>query len=175
METNKDRIFLVGFMGAGKSTTGPLLAKALGWEFIDLDPNIEEEMGRTIRDIFESEGEVAFRKIESQALRRLRNKSRLVVALGGGTFMSEQNRAALAALGTSVFLDCSIDVILARCPADGTRPLLRSPEQVRELYASRYPTYRLSDVCLDVSALNPDQVAQLILERLAVRPTQPVS
>jgi shikimate kinase len=175
MGTDKDRIFLVGFMGAGKSTTGHLLATALGWEFVDLDSSIEEEYGRSIRDIFETQGEASFRAIESEALRQLKSRSRLVVALGGGTFMSEQNRAVVSTLGTSVFLDCRIDIILARCPADGTRPLLQSPEQVRELYASRYPTYRLSDVCLDVSAMSQVQIAESVLERLALRSTRSVS
>lgn len=165
----KSRIFLVGFMGAGKSTVGPLLARILEWDFLDLDLQIEREQGRTIREIFETEGEPAFRNLETEALNRLAARSRLVVAVGGGAFMQATNREIIARLGTSVFLDCPLPVILARCPADGSRPLLQSFDRARELYALRLPVYRQSDICVDVSNLSPEQVTHSILEQLKTK------
>jgi shikimate kinase len=162
----KRRIFLVGFMGAGKSTVGSLLAGALGWEFIDLDHAIEREQGRAIAEIFATEGEPEFRRIETARLNELASKSRVVVALGGGAFVQESNRARIAELGTSIFLDCRLEVILARCPNDGTRPLFKSSSQLRELFALRLSLYRQSDLCIDVSEMAPPQIVQSILEQL---------
>ena len=125
----KDKIFLVGFMGSGKSTVGPLVAAKLGWEFVDLDQEIEREQGRPIREIFDRQGEPEFRRIETKHLRSLENRASCVVALGGGAFVQEVNRPIVTELGVSVFLDCRLEVIRARCPADGTRPLFERPER----------------------------------------------
>jgi shikimate kinase len=161
------RIFMVGFMGAGKSTVGSLLAESLGWEFVDLDYEIERQQGRTIRELFEAGGEAYFRRIETETLNQLKFKFNVVVALGGGAFIPEANRATIAELGISVFLDCPLSTILARCAGDGTRPLLQSPEQVKELYDARHPLYCRSDICIDVSEMTPDQITKSILERIA--------
>jgi shikimate kinase len=162
---DKKRVFLVGFMGAGKSTVGSLLAGALGWEFIDLDQAIEKQQGKAIREIFEAEGEAEFRRIETAMLNALASKSQIVVALGGGAFAQASNRASIARLGTSVFLDCRLEVILTRCTDDGTRPLFRS-SQLRELFAVRQPLYSESDLCIDVSEMAPYQIVHSILEQL---------
>ena len=106
---HKDRIFLVGFMGSGKSTVGPLVAAKLGWDFIDLDRQIEREQGRPIREIFEHQGEPEFRRIEMNHLRSLKDRAACVVALGGGTFVQEANRPIVTELGVSVFLDCRLE------------------------------------------------------------------
>ena len=162
----KDRIFLVGFMGSGKSTVGPLVAKRLGWTFIDLDHQIEQEQGRPIREIFDQQGEPEFRTIETRVLRSLKDRPACVIALGGGAFVQEVNRPIVAELGVSVFLDCRLEVIHARCPADGTRPLFETPEAVRDLYAVRYPLYTKSDFSIDVSDIEPAQAADLILQKV---------
>ncbi len=159
----QSRLFLVGFMGAGKSTMGPLLAGRLRWDFVDLDEKIEHDQNRTIREIFETEGEPGFRRIETQALTQLEGRKHCVVALGGGAFVEQVNRLVVARLGVSVFLDCRLDVILARCPADGTRPLLQTPALVEQLYESRLPLYRKCDVCINVSDLTPDEASEAIL------------
>ncbi len=165
----RNRIFLVGFMGSGKSTVGPLLASRLGWRFIDIDVQIELERGKTIREIFELEGERYFRELETLALRTLKDSQRIVVALGGGGFLPEKNRDIIGQQGTSVFLDCSLEVILRRCTPDGTRPLLQANDTVRRLYEDRLPVYRQADVSVDVTKLPPEAVATAILETLADR------
>lgn len=162
----KDKIFLVGFMGSGKSTVGPLVAAKLGWDFVDLDRQIEHEQGKSIREIFEHQGEPEFRRIETNHLRSLKDRAACVVALGGGAFVQEANRPIVTELGVSVFLDCRLEVIQARCPADGTRPLLEAAELVKDLYAVRYPLYRRSDLSIDVSDIEPAQAADLILQNV---------
>ena len=165
-EMPKDKIFLVGFMGSGKSTVGPLVAVKLGWNFVDLDRQIEREQGKPIREIFEQDGEPAFRKIEARHLRCLKDRAAYVVALGGGAFLQEANRPIVAELGVSVFLDCRLEVIRARCPADANRPLFATPERVKDLYAVRQPFYRMSDFSVDASDIEPTQVADLILQKV---------
>jgi shikimate kinase len=153
-------------MGSGKSTVGPLVAAKLGWEFVDLDRQIEREQGKPIREIFEQQGEPEFRRIETRHLRSLKDRTACVVALGGGAFVQEANRPIVAELGVSVFLDCRLEVIRERCPADGNRPLLASPELVADLYAGRQPFYRMSDFSVDASDIEPAQVADLVLQKV---------
>lgn len=157
---------MVGFMGSGKSTVGPLLAGTLGWSFVDLDQEIEREKGCAIREIFERDGELEFRKIETQVLRQLETREPCIVALGGGAFAWEENRPIVSQLGVSIFLDCRLDVILARCPADGSRPLFQTMAGVRELYEFRLPSYRMCDIRVDVSDLTPGESAKAILHAL---------
>jgi shikimate kinase len=161
-----NKIFLVGFMGSGKSTVGPLVAAKLGWEFIDLDQEIEREQGRPIREIFDRQGESEFRRIETKHLRSLENRASCVIALGGGAFVQEVNLPIVTGLGVSVFLDCRLEVIQARCPADGTRPLFERPEAISDLYTSRYPIYQKSDISIDVSDIDPTQAAELIFRKV---------
>jgi shikimate kinase len=165
-EMVNNKVFLVGFMGSGKSTVGPLVAERLGWEFVDLDQEIELEQGRPIREIFDHQGESEFRRIETKHLRSLKNRASCVVALGGGAFVQEVNRPIVTELGVSVFLDCRLEVIRARCPADGTRPLFERPEAINDLYASRYPIYQKSDISIDVSDIDPTQAADLIFRKV---------
>jgi len=162
----KNKIFLVGFMGSGKSTVGPMLSRKLGWDFVDLDREIEREQGKAIREIFQHQGESEFRRIEMSHLRSLGHRGACVVALGGGAFVQEANRPIIRELGISVFLDCRLEVIQARCPADGTRPLFESPELVEDLYSGRYPLYQQSDYSIDVSDISPTQAAELILQKV---------
>jgi shikimate kinase len=160
-------IFLVGFMGAGKSTIGPLLAHLLKWNFIDLDQEIEKGENRSISQIFQENGESYFRQLETQALQTLRAKGPSVVALGGGAFVEEVNRLLICQLGYSVFLDCPLEVIVARCPKDGTRPLLQSSGDLETLYTSRLPYYQKCDFRVDVSSQSPEQITKIIMAHLS--------
>ena len=166
----RDRVFLVGFMGSGKSTVGPLLAKRLGWPFLDLDSMIEASFGGPIHRIFAQHGEPFFRQMESDALRNLVRWKNCVAALGGGAFMDVGNRLHIGKLGLSVFLDLPLEDVLNRCPPDGTRPLLKDPASVMKLYSSRLPLYRLSDFEVDAS-LPPDTIVSAILEVTRLQPS----
>lgn len=166
----RDRVFLVGFMGSGKSTVGPLLATRLDWPFLDLDSMIEDSFGGPIHRIFAQHGEPFFRQMESDALRNLKRWKNCVAALGGGTFVDPENRLQISKLGLSVFLDLPLEGVLERCPPDGTRPLLKDSASVRELYSSRLPLYRLSDFEVDAS-LPPDTIVSAILEKARLPPS----
>lgn len=165
----RDRVFLVGFMGSGKSTAGPLLAKRLGWPFLDLDSMIEDSFGGPIHRIFAQHGESFFRQMESDALRNLGRWKNCVAALGGGAFVPSRNRLQISRLGMSVFLHLPLEGVLERCPPDGTRPLLNDPASLQELYSSRLPLYRLSDFEVDAS-LPPDTIVSAILEKTRLQP-----
>src|SRR5262249_5737439 len=131
-------IYLVGFMGSGKSTVGQVLAAQLGWHFLDLDDEIERVQGATISEIFDQKGEPPSREVESAALRdcvRTIQRGRpQVVSLGGGAFLNPQNCDLLIHNGVTIWLDCPLDVIERRVGADGHRPLARDPERLRGLY-----------------------------------------
>lgn len=165
---SKRNIFLVGFMGSGKSTIGRALAERLQREFIDLDELIVERAGRSIPDIFAQFGEAYFRTLERETLRALESGSAAVVALGGGAFVSDENRAIVAELGLSIWLDCALDKILERLGSDRTRPLYsgRSPEQLAELLASRKPSYSLADLQIDVTQLDVSEAVEKIISLL---------
>jgi shikimate kinase len=144
-------VFLVGFMGAGKTSVGRVLAEGLGWAFEDLDDRIVEREGRTVAEIFESSGEPVFRRAEQAALEsvleELRRGGSRIVALGGGAFVQSENSALLrAAAVPTVFLDAPVDELWRRCceqaEESGTeRPLLRNVEQFRQLYQARRKGY----------------------------------
>ncbi len=170
LQMERDRVFLVGFMGSGKSTVGPLLAKRLGWPFLDLDSMIEDSFGGPIHRIFAQHGEPFFRRMESDTLRNLGRWKNCVAALGGGAFVDPGNRLQISKLGLSVFLDLALESVLERCPPDGTRPLLKDPASLQELYSSRLPLYRLSDFEVDAS-LPPDTIVSAILEKTRLQPS----
>ncbi len=159
---------LTGFMGVGKSTVGRLLAQQMGWHFADLDPLIEAAGGMEIPQIFERLGELAFRELEHQVLERVIGEAvergrPTVVALGGGTFVQPQNRELLHRSGGAViWLDCTVEELLARCAGITNRPLFRSATGFRELYEQRKPAYALADFRVEGSA-EPRRVVEQIL------------
>lgn len=140
-------VFLVGFMGAGKSSVGRLLSERLGWRFVDLDRQIEARAGNTVACIFEYAGEHAFRKLETEALDRLLHAladgDPTVVALGGGAFAQPQNVELLKQCAAPVvFLDAPLDELRRRIGEDDARPLFADAERFRQLYEERQLHYR---------------------------------
>jgi shikimate kinase len=161
-----DKLYLVGFMGAGKSSVGRALGQRLGWRVIDIDAWIEERERQPVADIFAARGEAAFRALERGAVRAALAPRHVVVATGSGTFADATNRAAVLDDGTVVWLDAPFETVVARVPADGRRPLARDREAFAALYASRVATYRLAHVRIDTAAAVVDEVVERILDRL---------
>jgi shikimate kinase len=147
-------VFLVGFMGSGKSSVGQELARRLGWDFVDLDTQIESRERQTIPEIFRDRGEHGFRLAETSALRDLLAESRQpkrVVALGGGAFVQERNRELLRQW-PSVFLQADPSELWRRSLLDGVeRPLRGDPEQFARLYGERLPFYREASVVVETT------------------------
>lgn len=154
-------IFLVGFMGSGKSTVGRALAEELGWGFADLDEDIEKREGVPISQIFDTRGETEFRHAETAALReRVRSVEGghpCVIALGGGAFLSDENFQMVSNNGVSIWLDCPFSTVERRLAGYAHRPLARDPEKLRELFAVRRAGYERADYCVAVE--NDDAAA----------------
>jgi len=142
-----DKIYLVGFMAAGKSTVGKALANRLQWAFRDLDELIEKKEQLSVADFFSEKGEAAFRKAEATMLKEIQ-QLRHVVVTGGGTFESLSNRTIISDDGVAVWLDIPIETALSRLSDNQTRPLASNPKRLRSLWASRRSTYSLAQVQL---------------------------
>jgi len=165
----KDRlapVFLVGFMGAGKTTVGRALARLLGWEFVDLDDRIVEASGRSIPEIFAGRGEAHFRELEAEILADLRGRTRIVVACGGGTYAHDRSRALIDAIGRAVWLHAPLAQALARCENGPARPMLRDAAHAEALYAARLPAYRAAPLRVDIEGLGQEEVAERIADLL---------
>jgi shikimate kinase len=167
----KTGIALVGFMGTGKTVVGRILAEKTGKEFLELDAIIEEKAGRSIPDIFRTEGEIGFREREIEAVREVAGRKNAVVACGGGAVLNKINIDRLRQESVIVCLAASPEVILKRTSFDQSgRPLLDVADrarQVRELLAFRRPFYRASaDITVNTSRLRPATVAWRILGKL---------
>lgn len=157
-------------MGSGKTTVGTLLARQLAWRFVDLDDRIEESAGLTIPQIFERFGEPAFRQMEADQLRAALGRASefgesTVLALGGGTYAQPGCPEFLRNSGVPVlWLDSSVEILLARCMTMTGRPLFRDESSFRALHAQRLPSYQLADFHVDSSG-DPAQVVSEILRR----------
>jgi shikimate kinase len=160
-------IFLIGPMGAGKTTIGRLLAKNLGAEFVDSDKEIEKRTGVTIPMIFEYEGEAGFRKREAEAINDLSAMSGIILATGGGSILLPENRARLRERGFVVYLHCPVDKQLERTHKDANRPLLRTEnprQKLSELFTMREPLYReLANYIVDTGKSSSRGVVRQIL------------
>jgi len=161
-----DKVYLVGFMGAGKTSLARELGRRLGWKVEDVDDRIESRDGRSIREIFAQSGETHFRMIERLVVRDLLPLRQVVVATGGGTFADADNRAAIMADGAVAWVDVPLQVLLDRIPLDGSRPLAPNRTQMEQLYLLRLPAYAQAHVRLDAARLSVGELADVIIEWL---------
>lgn len=160
-------IYLVGFMGSGKSTVGRTLAHRLGWNFFDIDSEIERAENRTIAEIFASSGEPEFRRLETETIRRhvqsIERGRPAVIALGGGAFAEARNRELLKNNGVTVWLDCGFEMVERRAARDPNRPLARDPAQFAALYQARLGSYSLADIRIPIACDDPSEAVEQIL------------
>jgi shikimate kinase len=161
-----DKVYLVGFMAAGKTTVARELARRLDWRVEDVDDRIEAREGRTVASIFAREGEPYFRAVERAVLVDLLPLRHLVVATGGGTFVDAENRAAINRDGLSVWLDVPLDELIERLPADGRRPLAADRLQLERLYAARRAAYQQAHLRLDASHAPVEALVEQIVAAL---------
>jgi shikimate kinase len=147
-------IYLVGFMGCGKSTVGRALAEELGWHFSDLDEDVERSVGISIPQIFDTRGEAAFRELETTALHHrvhtVQSGRPQVISLGGGAFLSEENYQLVSNNGVTVWLDCPFSMIERRVATETHRPLARDVSQLRNLFDARRPGYARAGYRIEV-------------------------
>ena len=163
-------LFLVGMMGAGKTTVGRLLARRLRRRFVDTDHEIERRCGVRIPVIFDIEGEAGFRQRESQVIAELTAAEGIVLATGGGAVLAEESRRCLASRGAVVYLHARPETLYARVCHDRNRPLLATPDplgRLRELYAARDPLYRsVADIVVETGTQSVHALAADLLARL---------
>lgn len=164
-------ILLTGFMGAGKTTAGALLAKRLGWQFVDSDCVVEARAGMTIAEIFALDGEAAFREKEAAAIRETAAKERLVLALGGGALELTETREWLATLPTIriIFLDAPFDTLVGRCTGQTNapvRPVLRDRDRLADRWQARQPLYQQAHLRVETATRTPEAVVDCILREL---------
>jgi shikimate kinase len=163
--THPRRVVLVGFMGAGKTSVGRLLAARLGWRFEDLDARIVARAGASVAELFARQGETAFRALERAAAAECLDLEDCVLATGGGAWVQAETRALLARDACTVWLRADLDTLLARLPDDGSRPLLGNRERMRALMNQREPLYAGADI--SISALDaPERIADQLLALL---------
>ena len=162
-----DKIYLVGFMAAGKTTVARALAARLGWRAEDVDELIEVRERVAIADIFARHGEPYFREIEREILKLLLPLRHAVVATGGGTFIDADTRAAINLDGLSVWLDVPFERLLTRLPADGRRPLAADRAQMERLFTARQAAYAQAHLRIEAGAAPAEELAEQILDRMA--------
>jgi shikimate kinase len=164
-------VFLVGFMGAGKTSVGRALSRQLGWGFEDLDERIQAREGRTIGQIFRESDEAEFRRVEQAALRDLLSElssSPRVVALGGGAFVNPVNAALLGKPSLpTVFLDAPVEELFRRCQEEPLeRPLRGDQEHFRQLYETRRPHYMAATLRIETNGKDVQTVAAEVARNL---------
>lgn len=171
--TSPSRVLLIGMMGAGKSTTGQLLARRLGWPYLDSDAEIERQTGRTVPEIWRAEGEPAFRAEESKVLAQATtSEGPAVIAVAGGAVLDPDNRVRIRGAGLVVWLRADVSVLAARVGSGVGRPLLDDgpAAALARLYEGREPIYEeLADVIFDVDRMPPPEVVDRIVETLNER------
>ena len=166
METNKN-IFLIGFMGCGKSTMARLLAEELHMELVEMDETIEKEENRTIKDIFATDGEAYFRDLESQLIVRIADRGGMIVSCGGGAILREENVANMKKNGTIVYLSATPETIYERVRYSTNRPLLNgnmNVEYISQLMSKRVDKYeKAADVILCVNKKEKNEIVRELL------------
>ena len=167
------RIYLTGFMGAGKSTVGALLAEKLKWRFFDTDAVVEEQARTSVSTLFATHGEQHFRRLETEALSGLQAENRAVISLGGGAVETAEVRVLLAGdpAGNLIFLDAPLSRLVDRCMLQETtgvtRPLLHDEQLLQIRYERRLVHYQTAHLIVATQDLNPEEVAASILNHLA--------
>jgi len=167
-------IFLIGFMASGKTRVGKLLAARLGWAFVDLDELVVAAAGATIPEIFARDGEAAFRRHESDAVRAAAARPRTVIATGGGAACREENIAAMLAAGRVVALAVSAEEAVRRAGATSGRPLLDGAADpvgaARAMLAARAPFYARAHLRVETDGRAPEEIALALMRDLALAP-----
>lgn len=167
--TNGTPIFLVGFMGSGKSTIGRLLARKLGYRFLDTDEEIVRSTGKQVSEIFATDGEAEFRRLEFETIAGFTGLRSAVVSLGGGAYVQADNRTAVRQIGFTIWIDCPLELCWSRLLKEKTlRPLLRSFPEMADLLDARLPAYRDVDLVVHTEADSPARIVHWITERLDV-------
>ena len=159
---NADKLYLVGFMGAGKTTVARALGRRLGWRVEDVDERIEARERRSVAAIFAQQGDSYFRQQERQVLSELLPDRQVIVATGGGTFAEPDNRALMLADGAVVWLDVPLPRIMERVPADGRRPRAADRVQMEQLYTRRRLAYAEAHLRIDGTHPVPEVVEHLL-------------
>jgi shikimate kinase len=157
-----DKLYLVGFMGAGKTSVARALGRRMGWRFEDIDHRIEAREHQRVAEIFARQGESYFRSIERAVLQDLLPQRHAVIATGGGTFVDPDNRAAMLSDGAVAWLDVPLEHVIERVPADGRRPLAADRVQMEQLYARRRAAYSQAHVRIDASRPLPEIVERIL-------------
>jgi shikimate kinase len=157
-----DKLYLVGFMGAGKSSVARALGRRTGWRVEDIDYRIEAREHQRVAEIFARRGEPYFRTIERAVLQDLLPQRHAVVATGGGTFVDPENRAAMLSDGAVAWLDVPLERVIERVPADGRRPLAADRVQMEHLYARRRAAYSQAHIRIDASRSVPEIVERIL-------------
>jgi len=161
-----DKVYLVGFMAAGKTSVGRALARRLDWKFLDIDELIERQEHMTVAEIFARHGEPYFRAAERAVVADQLNARHVVVATGGGTFVDPQNRATIRSDGVSVWLDAPLERVIARIPADGRRPLAGDRADLERLFEGRRLAYEQAHVRLDAGRAGVDALVEQLVDWL---------
>lgn len=162
-------IILTGFMGTGKTAAGQALSRTLHYSFVDSDREIESRQGRSVQQIFETEGEPYFRQIEKETIARLAQNPRTVLSVGGGAILNEETFALLDSTGTMVHLTATVEEIANRLGHGNERPLLAGGDRVkkiRKLMNEREPIYSKVKIQVDTTGRAIDEVVKKILEHL---------
>ena len=157
-----DKLYLVGFMGAGKTSVARALGRRMGWRFEDIDQCIEAREHQRVAEIFARQGESYFRSVERAVLQDLLPERHAVIATGGGTFVDPENRAAMLSDGAVAWLDVPLERVIERVPADGRRPLAADRVQMEQLYARRRAAYSQAHVRIDASRPLPEIVERIL-------------
>lgn len=169
--SNPTNIILIGFMGSGKSSIGKRLAKKLNYTYYDTDQFIEDKIGMTISHFIKENGEIAFRKLESNVLETFIGQEKIVISTGGGTILHPKNQECLRQLGTIVWLHAAIETLFERVQRNSRRPLLEVEHPRRtfhQLLSARIVIYQaLSHIKIDTTNLSYESTLAAILEKLS--------